>query len=315
MNRFGLAVLTAASLLLTTSYVQADYLEVSRTANLRDQPASAANWVSQLAPGAVLRLLENDETNGYYHAAPYSGGQAGWIYRTFVRRWAGDPDNAPESTSPLMAPPTREPSAGGADASAFAIPNCPPEGNPSPRGPNYHELISLNEAKNRMRAPLDSELHPLALSAIMAQGDDRDRWNNSMAVEVEGYVVLDTSGGKETCNCKNVAEKYHDTHIELTQGPDDQELPMIVEVTPEWRGYMGQFGKDWSTDGLRSQIERHWVRVRGWMLFDSEHVGNSENTNPDGSNLWRRTAWEIHPVTDIEVKSDGTWISLAGGSH
>ena len=25
------------------------------------------------------------------------------------------------------------------------------------------------------------------------------------------------------------------------------------------------------------------------------------NTNPDGGNIWRATAWEIHPITAIEV--------------
>jgi len=297
-------------LVATALVSSADYLEVSRAVSLKDGPGPDGQKTLRVDQGAILRLLESNETNGYYHAAPFDGGTAGWVYRTFVRRWPGDPDNAPASPSTVGPIPTPISGAGGADASAFAIPGCPPEGNPSPKGPSYQALLLVNEAKNRMRAPLAADIHPLELSAIMASGDDRARWSNSMAVEVEGYVVGDTTGPAETCNCKNPDKSYHDTHIELTQGPDDNELPMIVEVTPEWRGYMGQAGRDWSTDALRPRIEGHRVRVRGWMLLDSEHLNAADNTNPEGSNLWRKTAWEIHPVTGIDVQEGTTWVNL-----
>jgi hypothetical protein len=37
------------------------------------------------------------------------------------------------------------------------------------------------------------------------------------------------------------------------------------------------------------------------MTFDSQHANAAENTNPGGANNWRATAWEIHPVTDIQI--------------
>jgi hypothetical protein len=37
------------------------------------------------------------------------------------------------------------------------------------------------------------------------------------------------------------------------------------------------------------------------MLFDTEHVGESENTAPGSPGNWRATAWEIHPVTGITL--------------
>jgi hypothetical protein len=37
----------------------------------------------------------------------------------------------------------------------------------------------------------------------------------------------------------------------------------------------------------------------GWMLFDFEHVDESENTASKRPDNWRATAWEIHPVADI----------------
>jgi len=37
------------------------------------------------------------------------------------------------------------------------------------------------------------------------------------------------------------------------------------------------------------------------MRFDAEHQGESENTATERAENWRATAWEIHPVTSIEV--------------
>jgi len=76
---------------------------------------------------------------------------------------------------------------------------------------------------------------------------------------------------------------------------------LIVEVTPRWRYIMGERGTDWSTRGLRDRFLGRWVKVRGWMLFDAEHQRESENTAPGRAENWRATAWEIHPVTSIEV--------------
>jgi len=43
---------------------------------------------------------------------------------------------------------------------------------------------------------------------------------------------------------------------------------------------MGARGVDWSTRALRDHYLGRWVRVRGWMLFDTEHKGEAENTAP-----------------------------------
>jgi len=51
----------------------------------------------------------------------------------------------------------------------------------------------------------------------------------------------------------------------------------------------------------RSKYLGRWVRVQGWMLFDFEHSNMAENTRPGNPKNWRGTAWEIHPVTSIEI--------------
>jgi len=75
---------------------------------------------------------------------------------------------------------------------------------------------------------------------------------------------------------------------------------MIVEVTPRLRATAAARGLDWSTQALQA-LKGHRVKIKGWMLFDFEHVDESENTAPNKRDNWRVTAWEIHPVTGITV--------------
>jgi hypothetical protein len=76
---------------------------------------------------------------------------------------------------------------------------------------------------------------------------------------------------------------------------------VIVEITPRLRAQMKEKGVDWATPTLKKQIEGKWIKVTGWLLFDSMHFGEAENTNPGGSHNWRATCWEIHPITSLEV--------------
>ena len=36
-------------------------------------------------------------------------------------------------------------------------------------------------------------------------------------------------------------------------------------------------------------------------MLDGEHADEAENTRPGRARNWRATAWEVHPVTGIEV--------------
>jgi len=59
--------------------------------------------------------------------------------------------------------------------------------------------------------------------------------------------------------------------------------------------------QDWSLETLKRELIGRQVRFEGWLLFDSSHAGESENTAPGIANNWRATAWELHPVTKIEI--------------
>ena len=162
----------------------------------------------------------------------------------------------------------------------------------------------LNRLKNRYHAPAPEDFdRSAALLVMLAPGSDENRWQDTKAAEVIGYVHDVKVGGVESCNCHAKDPLYRDTHIELVLDPmkagGSQRL--IVEVTPRWRHMMQEKGVDWMTRGLRKALLGRWVKVQGWLFFDSEHKNTSENTNPGRERNWRATAWEIHPVTSIEI--------------
>ena len=158
---------------------------------------------------------------------------------------------------------------------------------------------AVNALKNRTTLPTAADFDPrVSLAAMLKPGDDRDRWQQTMAGAVEGYVVRVHDAGAESANCFSATRL--DAHIEVamsTDAPPHQRL--VVEVTPPMRQWARARGDDWSTSTLQRQLTGRRVRFEGWLLFDDEHDEEAENTNPGAAGNWRATAWEIHPVTSI----------------
>ena len=182
---------------------------------------------------------------------------------------------------------------------ATTLANCPVIGDAK-----KDSVKQLNKLKRRMTTPTASDIDKSAtLEAVLAKGDDTNRWSADRGATFEGYVVGVLEGGSESVNCHTHGVTYRDTHIELAASPGETEKSkfVIVEVTPQMRKRMTAQGKDWSTATLKSTLLHHKVKITGWLLFDEEHKPNAENTNPNGSDIWRATVWEIHPITNIEV--------------
>jgi hypothetical protein len=91
---------------------------------------------------------------------------------------------------------------------------------------------------------------------------------------------------------------------------------IVLEVTPSFRDLIAHASEDlighaapgqtlllhdWSTEMLQKQLTGHWVRFEGWLFYDTQHESEAENAAPGRANNWRATAWELHPVTRIEV--------------
>jgi hypothetical protein len=167
------------------------------------------------------------------------------------------------------------------------------------------DIKDLNSLKNREGVPATGDFDPsVTLPALLTPGDDEGRFAEDRAGTVVGYVANAKVGGVETVNCHATDVHDRDTHIELTltatDAPDETKH-VIVEVTPRWRARMAAQGVDWETSTLRNTIKGQCVKVSGWMLFDFEHKGQAEHTAPGGDADWRATAWEIHPITSLEV--------------
>jgi hypothetical protein len=167
---------------------------------------------------------------------------------------------------------------------------CPTSGlTPTKHRREFHQL------KNRTAVPRQTDFESLVtLEALLQPGEDQARWSTSRAAQIEGYVVSVSAGPLEAANCYC----RRDIHIMLARRPSAPPREQVVlEITPVVRAVH----PDWSQETLTRDLTGHWVRFEGWLLFDSAHAAESENTAAGRTNNWRATAWELHPITKIEV--------------
>lgn len=177
------------------------------------------------------------------------------------------------------------------------IRGCPPEGLATP-GTRKADLFVL---KAVYKIPHASELNGHSIEEFLESGDDTDRWYEGAAVEMDVFIGDVYAAEVEDCNCRKKGDDMMDTRILMYAQDSDMKkrYSMVGEVTPRIKALKKSKGLDWSTAALK-QFKGTWMRVRGWLLFDFMHSGNAVNTKPRGRALWRATAWELHPLTDIK---------------
>jgi hypothetical protein len=161
------------------------------------------------------------------------------------------------------------------------------------------ERRDLSRLKNRttLPQPLDFD-ERVTLSSLSQPGNDSARWSVARAARIEGYVVSVAAANIESANCYCA----RDTHIHIASRPNAPPREQVVlETTPRTEAWARTQGWDWSAETLRKDLSGRLVRFEGWLLFDSDHTMESENIVPGTERVWRATAWEIHPVTRIEV--------------
>ena len=87
-------------ILLFVSTASAQYLEVRRSATVKEQPFRDASIIERVQKGGYLELLNSgQQKNGYYKVKAKSVNQEGWIYRTLVRRYEGNIPSISEETT------------------------------------------------------------------------------------------------------------------------------------------------------------------------------------------------------------------------
>jgi competence protein ComEC len=72
---------------------KADYLIVQRNGNLRKNSSTQSEILEKIKSRDTLLLIELEQTNGYYHVVSYLSGQEGFVYRTLVKKIAGEIEN------------------------------------------------------------------------------------------------------------------------------------------------------------------------------------------------------------------------------
>lgn len=194
-----------------------------------------------------------------------------------------------------------------------------------------------NVWKNRTDEP--ASYHDVPWDAIAAlevpRGSTRSRvnWSPADLAKLAAYegtpirVMAFLSGGKreipsakkgqppmgESANCGETVPAHVDWHMYLTKQPHQtMDQSVVVEMTPRVR-FLPQHSKLSFDRVLAVSVSGDTVRVSGWLMFDPEHFDQMykyDAANPSTASKYRVTLWEIHPITKIEVRRNGAWVSL-----
>jgi hypothetical protein len=157
----------------------------------------------------------------------------------------------------------------------------------------------LNRLKNRSVNVSDSdsaEYLPLKNLITSKKRKDRDLWSENAYVYTEGYLVSAEEQGPESCNCKKASKKLKngDVHIYLALMTDaPKKNSVVIEITPAFKKENPEYATCLGVDNK--------IRVYGYLFYDVEHENASFTTCKKCDHIWRKTCWEVHPITRMEV--------------
>jgi len=162
------------------------------------------------------------------------------------------------------------------------------------------------------------DMHPL--STTHGPATDRSalvKLGEGSEVVLNGFVKIARQEGAESVNCgtgKGVPDQpeYHDIHISMVESPGQAECAgVVVEMVPHHRPV------SWTSD-LVNQVAsaKLPVRVTGQLMFDSSHTPcvNGKAVSGDPA---RASLWEVHPIYEFDVCTQGDcssgsgWVPLA----
>ena len=310
-----IALAVAISVLVAFSWTVAvaqQTVVVERSVKLRRDPSAKHAEIRRLGPGEELELQDTAKVNNYYHVVLAESHDTGWVWANNVRVGTAQPDTSTgtaavaTSIDPNWQRPA--PVTGTFSSSAHST-SCGPVGDPGDS--------ATNRRKNRTDVPQSYHATTFAAVADLAypatRSKDRTEWPaesiaviqrvEGAAVQVIGYLVAlkpQTGGSGETTNCHWTQAAEVDWHVALVEHPGDGEATsIVVETTPRVRARHSP----WTVARLTPWVDSsNPVRVSGWLLFDPAHRNHLGR--------YRKTLWEIHPITRIEVWQAGSWVDL-----
>jgi hypothetical protein len=170
---------------------------------------------------------------------------------------------------------------------------CPKSGNS--KTPEKRKLNVLKNAGVNVSASVTPEFLPLKNLLPSKKRKDRNLYADGAYVTTEGYLISFEEEGPEACNCgkAKASLKNGDVHMYLGLKKDAKKTDcIVVEITPAFK----KKHPDYETM-LGENIK---VSISGYLLYDFIHEPQAINTCTSCAVAWRRTCWEIHPVTAIE---------------
>ena len=285
---------------------------VIRNVNLRLDSSTDQAPIRLLKPPTQLELLRTDEEDGYFNVRTVEG-QEGWVWGKNVRIETPGP---PAAAAPLAA-------AKAAIASEISEDWEKPTPNKSSfTGPSgkcgfagVGDEQDSNQRKNRTDIP--TSFHDVTLPALRdlpfpVGPKNRSKWTaeqlaeiekfEGVAVRVVGFLVAvkPQTGSAEATNCRFEKAAETDWHMALVEKQGEGErLSVVIETTPRIR----RNHPKWTKSRLAPWTDTDQpVRISGWVFFDTEHRNHLDK--------FRKTLWEVHPITKIEVFRNDKWVDL-----
>jgi len=313
MSTFCAAVGVFATCARTVDAVAQQIVVVERNVKLRRDPSANHPEIRRLVPPEELDLQESAKTNNYYHVVRGESHDTGWVWANNVRiDSTGQADTAMTGATlaTTIDPAWQRPAPlTGTFNSPVRNLSCRAIGDPGDS--------ATNRRKNR--TDVTQSYHATTFNAVAdlpypaTTSKDRSQWPpesiaviqrvEGAAVQVVGYLVAlkpQVGGSGETTNCHMTQSAEVDWHIALVERQGDGEATsIVVETTPRIRVRHS----NWTVTRLKPWVDSSEpVRISGWLMFDPAHRNHLGR--------YRKTLWEVHPVTRIEVWHDGGWVDL-----
>ncbi len=165
----------------------------------------------------------------------------------------------------------------------------------------------LSAQKNRVEVPSHYERLTfadfLALPAVPARYTAANweivRAQSRRAISLEGYIAEVIHARDGATYGRPPDEGDFHVHLRETREPQcapesPRDRQIVTEVTPHFQPPKTGWSYEALLDLCRRQVR---VRISGWLLHDYQHVRDVGD--------WRASAWEIHPVTNVEVWDPG----------
>ncbi len=182
---------------------------------------------------------------------------------------------------------------------------CPPGGKTKAGETPDEEMVKFNKKKNKSSREPSKEPETLSFANLKSgntKKDDREWWYEGAYVELTGaYLIEYKEQGGESCNCYEAEndKAKGDVHINIGTKTDltkkNNNYYVVIEITPSYKKLHPNYKAE------LKELKGKKVVVRGYLFYDTEHEHNSINycQSCSETGVWRKTCWEIHPVTYI----------------